>query len=243
MAIKHILIDLDDTVYDFHRAEKISISKTLAEFGVEPTEAVVKRYSVINSECWRMLEKGVMTREQILVERFKRLFDELGVGVNADEARRKYETNLSECAYTVEGAMELIHALRGEGKYTVSIASNGTARVQDKRIAKGGIAPLFDRIFISERTGAAKPSLKFFDKCLEVLGAKDRREVIIIGDSLSSDIAGGIAAGIWTCHFNPKGKITVGEIKPDFSVSRLSDVLTVLDIINEKRNSSSPKGN
>ena len=232
MGIKYILIDLDDTVYDFHKAEKWAISKTLSGFGVEPTEAVVKRYSEINNDCWRMLEDGVMTREQILVERFRRLFAELSVLCDADEVRREYEKNLSGCAFFVEGALEMIRALYD--KYVIAIASNGTARVQDKRIEKGGIAPLFHHIFISERVGAAKPSPLFFDNCLSAMGAENRAEVLIVGDSLTSDIKGGINAGIHTCHYDKSGSTVYEDIVPEYRISALSELESVLDGINNR---------
>ena len=230
MAIKYILLDLDDTVYDFHKAEVLAISETLREFGVEPSDSVVKRYSEINRDCWRMLEEGIMTRDEILVERFRRLFAELSVECDADLVRIAYEKNLSECAIFVDGAAELIDSLRG--KYTLAIASNGTARVQDKRIAKGNIAPLFDYIFISERLGATKPSPLFFDKCFELMGAKNPDEVIIVGDSLSSDIKGGINSGIHTCHFDKTGDTVYENIKPEYRITKLSELHSVLAELN-----------
>lgn len=233
MSLKYILLDLDDTVYDFHKAEHVAISKTLTEFGIEPTESVVRRYSEINNACWRMLEEGIMTREQILVERFRRLFAELSVECDPALVRISYEGNLSECAYMVDGAAELIDALRG--RYVLAIASNGTARVQDRRIERGNIAPLFDYIFISERLGATKPSGRFFDLCLCAMGAENRDEVLILGDSLSSDIKGGIGAGIHTCHYNPRG-IEYTHIIPEYSIRSLSELHSVIEKINGEGN-------
>lgn len=230
MGIKYILIDLDDTVYDFQKAENLAIRKTLSGFGILPTDAVVKRYSEINKDCWRMLEDGTMTRDEILVERFRRLFSELSVDADSDRVRISYEENLSECAYFVDGALEMINSLRG--KYTIAIASNGTARVQDKRIEKGNIAELFDYIFISERVGATKPSPLFFDSCLAAMGACNRDEVLILGDSLSSDIKGGINAGIHTCHFRKSGGADENGIKAEYTISRLSELGAVLDDLN-----------
>ena len=228
------MLDLDDTVYDFHKAEKWAISETLSSFGIEPSEAVVLRYSEINRDCWRMLEEGIMSREEILVERFRRLFAELSVPCDADAVRVMYEKNLSECAIFVDGAIELIDSIKG--KFVLAIASNGTARVQDKRIAKGNIAPLFDYIFISERLGATKPSKEFFDKCLSSMGAADTDEVIIVGDSLTSDIKGGINAGIHTCLFDPNGAYLTEKIKPEYRITKLSDLHSVIDDINNRRN-------
>ena len=230
MAIKYILLDLDDTVYDFHKSEKLAISETLKSFGVLPSDTVVKRYSEINRDCWRMLEEGIMTRDEILLERFRRLFAELSVECDADLVRIAYEKNLSECAIFVEGAAELIASLRG--KYILAIASNGTARVQDKRIAKGNISPLFDYIFISERLGATKPSPLFFDKCLITMGAGNRDEVLIVGDSLSSDIKGGLNSGIHSCHFDKTGDTVYKNITPEYRITKLSELHSVLADLN-----------
>ena len=234
MAIKYILLDLDDTVYDFHKAEKWAIAETLSSFGIEPCDAVVSRYSEINKDCWRMLEEGIMTRDQILVERFRRLFAELSAECDADAVRISYEKNLSECAIFVDGALELIDSLRG--KYVLAIASNGTARVQDKRIAKGNIAPLFDHIFISERLGATKPSNLFFDKCLSAMGAVNKDEVLIVGDSLSSDIKGGLNAGIHTCLFDKTNSFSDKEIIPEYRITKLAELHSVLEDIKDRRN-------
>ena len=226
MAIKHVLLDLDDTVFDFKRSEHIAICDTLRHFGVEPTEQITERYSEINKECWKALEEGLLSREQILVLRFERLFLELGVKALPIEARRFYEARLGDCAFFIDGAEALIAELRG--KYTLSIASNGTAAVQDRRIARAGIAHLFNHIFISEKIGFNKPSRKFFDYCLEALGNPPRSEVIIVGDSLSSDIKGGLSVGIHTCLYNPKGVGVWENEAPEFTVRELSEVAALI---------------
>lgn len=229
MAIKHILLDLDDTIFDFHRSERESISKTLKAFGVEPTDFTVRRYSEINRECWQALERKEMTREEVLVKRFERLFSELSVEANAEDVKAVYEELLSGCHHMIPGAMELIRELRSG--YTVSLASNGTARVQDKRIAASGIGPLFDNIFISEKLLADKPSPKFFDACMKALGEPDKEQVIIVGDSLSSDITGGLGYGIYTLWYNPAGKEAPADIRPHFSARKLSEIPEIIKTI------------
>ena len=211
MAIKHILLDLDDTIFDFHRSEREAISRTLSAFGVEPTEEIIKRYSAINRQCWQALERKEMTRAEVLVKRFERLFGELSLEVNAEDVKSMYEEQLGGSCYEIPGARELLCELKG--KYTLSLASNGTARVQDKRIAKSDISHFFDHIFISERVGADKPSAKFFTACLDALGNPQQNEVIIVGDSLSSDMKGGLDFGIYTLWYNPSGALS-SEIKP-----------------------------
>lgn len=229
MAIKHVLLDLDDTVFDFKKAEHYSISETMKHFLIEPTDENVLLYSSVNKSCWEALERGEMSREEILVKRFEIFLSHLGVAADAAVMKIFYEATLSGCHFLVDGALELIDAL--SGKYTVSIASNGTARVQDKRIALSGLAPRFDNIFISEKLGANKPSAAFFDKCFEALGCPDPCQVVIVGDSISSDIKGGINYGIHTIRFNPQGANDMSDIIPEYEVSELSEIPEIIEKI------------
>ena len=227
MAIKHVLLDLDDTLFDFHYSESLSLARTLKTIGIAPTEENIDLYSAINRRCWEALERGEMTREAVLSERFRIFFDTLGVKADPLRAKETYESLLSECHHMVEGAMELILALKG--RYTLSIASNGTARVQDKRLAASGIVPHFDHIFISERMGADKPSEAFFEGCLDALGNPPKSEVIIVGDSLSSDISGGVRFGIHTCFYNRLSVTDTGDIHPEYTAWSLKEIPKIIE--------------
>ena len=224
--IKTVFLDLDDTLFDFHRSESEAISLTLLHFGIEPTEAVKKRYSQINRSMWEQLELGNMTREEILVRRFELLFAELGVSLNGMEARHTYEWNLGGSYFYIEGAEELLSEL--SSKYDLYLMSNGTAAVQDRRIAASGIAKYFKGLFISEKIGYNKPSREFFERCFAKIPDFDRNTAIIIGDSLSSDIQGGINAGIKTCHYNPTGVKKDGPT-PDYTVNTFEELPGLLD--------------
>lgn len=225
--IKNVLLDLDDTIFDFHKAEKIALSKTLESLGVEPTDEVCARYSEINASLWRRLERGEMEREEVLVSRFGMLFEEIGADCEALEARRRYEKNLSVGHYFVEGAVSLLDSLFG--KYKLYLASNGTAAVQIPRIDSSPIEKYFDGIFISEIVGFNKPDARFFKRIFENIGGFSREETIIVGDSLSSDILGGKNVGIKTCLFNPKAREISGEIQPDFEIRALSELPALLE--------------
>ncbi len=224
--IKTVFLDLDETIFDFHKAEAIALSGMLRELGVEPTDAVVARYSEINDAQWKLLELGLATREQILVRRFELLFEELCVGCDANEARRIYEHRLGEGHYFIEGAEQMLKALYGS--YSLYLASNGTEHVQKRRIASSGIEKYLDGIFISQVIGHNKPSVEYFEKCFSMIENFTRGEAIIVGDSLSSDIKGGINAGIRTCLFNPTGKKITGDIIPDYEIRRLSELPDLL---------------
>lgn len=221
-----VLFDLDDTILDFHQAEKLAIAKTLKDMGIEPEDGVIRRYSEINARQWKRLETGEISREQVLVGRFEILFKELGVDCSSTQAKAAYETYLSQGHFFIPGAEELLKKLQGD--FRLFICSNGTAVVQAGRLKSAGIAPYFEEIFISEDVGYNKPSVEFFDRCFARIKDFDRDRCIIIGDSLSSDILGGINAGIRTCWFNPRHKTRSDEIVPDFELGELNQVPELL---------------
>ncbi len=223
--IKTVFLDLDDTLLDFHRSESVAISMTLSGFGIEPTEAVKKRYSEINRSMWEQLELGNMTREQILVRRFELLFEELHVDADSMAARCTYERNLGNSYFYIDGAEALLNEIYK--KYDLYLMSNGTAAVQDRRIANSGIAKYFKEIFISEKVGYNKPSIEFFERCFAEIPDFKKEESIIVGDSLSSDIQGGINAGILTCHYNSRGEKKDGII-PNYTINTLDELPSLL---------------
>ncbi len=225
--IKTVFLDLDDTILDFHKAEAIAIKTTLTSFGLPNGEEVISRYSEINRLCWERLERGEYTRDEVLINRFKFLFEELGCDTDAEEAKVEYEQRLSNSAYFIDGAIDLLERLYK--KYDLYITSNGTKRVQEKRLLKSGITKYFKDIFISEDIGANKPDKLFFDRVFSKIPSFDRDSAIIVGDSLSSDIKGGINAGILTCHFNPKEKINESDIKAHYEINNLSGLDKILE--------------
>ena len=224
-----VLLDVDDTLLDFHKAEAIALSKTLRAMGVEPTEATVRRYSQINDSQWKLLEEGVLDRETVLTRRFELLFAELGVERSGPEARDSYEKNLAVGHYFMPGAEALLEALFG--KYRLFIVSNGTASVQEGRIKSAGIAKYFEQIFISEELGADKPSREFFRRCFEKIEGFAPDRAIIVGDRLSSDIQGGINAGIKTCWFNFAGLPARADIPADCEIRKLSELPELLETL------------
>ena len=227
--IKYVLIDLDDTIFDFHKAEAAALTGMLMQFGIAPSESLKKRYSEINKSQWELLEKKLKTREQILVDRFSIFFSEIGADIDSLTARTIYEDLLGNGHFFIDGAEKLLDDLYG--KYRLYLASNGTKTVQTKRIALSGIAKYFDEIFISQSIGYDKPSKEYFEKCFSMIPEFSKDEAIIIGDSLSSDIKGGINAGIKTCLYNPSKKTNDSDIVPDFEITDLSEIPSLLERI------------
>ena len=232
MMIRNVLFDLDDTLFDFHKAEKIALTKTLVHFGIDPTEETLALYSTINAAHWKRLELGEISREEVKVGRYRELFKTIGVECDPVKATAYYESMLAIGHYFMPGAPELLEELYG--KYKLYIVSNGTAKVQEGRVGSSGIAKYMDGIFISQILGANKPDKQFFDICFAEIPDFSLSETVIIGDSLSSDIKGGINAGITTVWFNPKGIENDSDIKPDYTIKELSEVPGLLSQISAK---------
>lgn len=221
-----ILFDLDDTLLNFTENELVSILDTFSRFGVPSTREAVDKYLEINRASWRRLERGEWTREEVLVGRFRELFSQFGVAADPAEVQKYYAKRLSLEGSYVDGAQELLLNLRG--KYRLFAVTNGNTDVQEGRISVTKIDRLLDGIFISEKIGADKPSAKFFDAVFEKIGGS-RDNCVIVGDSLSSDIQGGINAGIRTVYFNPKGKENETGITPDYEIYELSQITALLE--------------
>ena len=224
--IEFLFLDLDDTILDFHKAERIAISKTIREFGVEPTEEILDLYHGINKWHWEQLELGKLTRAEVLVNRFGVLFEKLGKEVDAPKCAKVYEHNLSQGHWFLPGAEEAVDAL--SKKYRLFLASNGTATVQKGRMTSANLYRFFETVFVSQEIGHNKPSKAYFDACFATISGFEREKAMIVGDSLSSDIKGGINAGIRTVWVNPEHK-DCGAIKPDYEIEALSQLEELLE--------------
>ena len=194
--------------------------------GIEPKEETLSRYSVINLSQWKLLEEEKITRDEVKIRRYQLLFDELGIDCSAEYAAEYYEALLGVGHYFVDGAEELLKRLSKD--YRLYVVSNGTAEVQKSRIESSGIAKFLDDIFISQQIGFDKPNVKFFDHCFSSISNFKKIETVIVGDSLTSDIAGGRNSGITTVWFNPRGQKNPSDIIPDHEIHRLLDLIPLL---------------
>ena len=226
--IEFLFLDLDDTILDFHKAERIAISKTIRDFGVEPTEEILSRYHLINKWHWEQLELGKLTRAEVLCNRFGVLFAELGVSVDAAACAKVYEKNLSIGHYFLPGAEEAVEHL--SKKYRLFLASNGTASVQKGRMTSANLYRFFEKVFVSQEIGHNKPSKAYFDGCFAQIPDFDPGRAMIVGDSLTSDIRGGINAGMKTVWVNP-GHADCGEIRPDYEIEALHQLEALLETL------------
>ena len=224
MKTDTILWDVDGTLLDFAAAEKAAVRSLFREFALgECSDETVRRYSRINEGFWQRLERNEITREQVLIGRFERFFAEIGVPVAlAPEFNRRYQLRLGDTIVFRDDSPNVLRSLRGRVRqYAVS---NGTVAAQTKKLARSGLGALLDGVFLSEEIGAGKPNGAFFDAVFARIGPADPDAVLIVGDSLTSDIRGGNNAGIRTCWYNPQGTEAPEGYRIDFVIRDLREV-------------------
>ena len=220
---------LDNTLLDFEAAEEYSFYYTAQSRGLSFGEAELERYQAINAPLWKMMERREITKDALVVRRFRELFEELGItGIDPEQYNADYLNNLALCTRTIDGAEELCRFIHENG--VLIIATNGVSATQHRRIAASGLEPWLDKVVVSDDAGAEKPDPRYFERAFAVSGAGDKSECIIIGDSLTSDIRGGQQFGIDTCWFNPKGKALPEDMPaPTYTVSGLSEFIDILN--------------
>ena len=217
-----ILMDIDNTLLDFHAGTKESLISLLAGFGLELTKEREARFHVINDKLWTAYEHGEIPKSAIFERRFAEFLGEMGIETDPLEANETYAKGLQQSAVLMPGCMELLNALHG--KCRLFAVTNGVVTTQTPRLKKAGFGPYFEQIFISEAMGCKKPEKEFFDKCFDAIGPVDKSRCIILGDSLTSDMQGGRNAGIATCYL---GEDT-GDERCDFVISNLMEFLKIL---------------
>lgn len=224
-----VLLDADDTLFDFYRAETYALEATLNAFGYgAPVGEYMERFRAINAQVWREYETGESTSAQIRVKRFVLLLDELGQGFDPEEVSATYVEHLGEATFLVSGARELLDALHLQ--VPLGLVTNGISAVQRSRLARSGLGDYFDAIVISDELGIQKPDPGIFRAALDRVGVTSTDRVIMVGDGLHSDIRGAINAGIDSCWFNLRGKPAEPEITPTHTVSSIAEVRSVLGV-------------
>ena len=221
-----LLFDVDGTLLDFDKAEEEGIEGLLNHFGVPVTEENKHKYHVTNKKYWEALERGEITRDQVLGGRFEEYFGGFGVTVDGMEVDILYRRYLNESAVLIDGAIELLEDVKG--RYPLYVVTNGVAETQYHRLAKSGLDKYFDGIFISEEANAQKPQMEFFEYCFEKMGRRDVENMLIIGDSLTSDMRGGNNAGIDTMWYNPHGAENRTGVRLDYIVNTLEEIKNML---------------
>ncbi len=222
-----ILWDLDNTLLSFNKAEKYAFDRCMTMAGLTPGDALLQCYDRINTAYWQMLERGEITREVLLKQRFATFFQEIGMNnVDVPLIRDTYQQLLGSVYYYMEGALELCTRLHQTHRQY--IVTNGVASTQKSRLSLSHLDELMDGCFISEELGYEKPALAFFEKCFAQIPDLKKEETIIVGDSLTSDMQGGIGAGIACCWYNPDKKPIPAHMDISYSIQRLDELLPIV---------------
>lgn len=223
MKYTTLLLDLDETIFDFKKTEYIAIKKLMKSFDIEPTDENVKLYSGINDEKWHMLERKEITREQLFVSRFEDFFKRLNVNADAVKANEEYIGYVAQGGYILDGAIETCEKLSKE--YKLYIITNGSKRSQTGRLSNSPILEYIENVFISEDIGHNKPSKEYFDYVLSHIDEKDKSKILVVGDSLQSDIKGAVNSGLDSCWINRKGEKSDA---PAYELKSINDIFEIL---------------
>lgn len=226
--ITTILWDVDGTLLDFHYSQRHALAKCFQTAGLVMTEEMLARYSEINDSYWKRLELGEITKQQLLNGRFLTLFGEYGIrGVDVEAFRKEYQEALGNIYCYIDDALTICRSLQGKVKQYV--ITNGVTSTQKNKLQLSGLAACMDGLFISEEIGTPKPGKAFFDAVLAQIEEKDKSRILVVGDSLSSDIKGGVLAGLKTCWYRPEGAVNHTEYQADYGIRDLHQIFDVLE--------------
>lgn len=224
-----ILWDVDGTLLDFLYSQRYALKQCFHTIGKSITEEMIQRYSEINDYYWKKLELGEIKKEKLLTERFVTLFREFNIrDVDVESFRREYQDGLGSVYQFIDDSLTICKSLHGRVKQYV--ITNGVTVTQEKKLRLSGLAEIMDGLFISETIGAPKPQKEFFDYCLEHVEEKDKSKILIVGDSLSSDIKGGVQAGIPTCWYREDGTENSSGYVPDYEINDLHRIYDILKV-------------
>ena len=238
MSYKLVLIDLDDTLFDYPKTEEVAFRNTVKELGFfveselgnakkeEIYEKIKDRYKDVNLQLWKDLEKGAVDKDRLKVVRFEKIIEEFDLKYNPYEMSELYLKKLGEGIFPFEATEKLCEYLHS--KYKVGIVTNGIKEVQHSRIENSTIAKYIDKIIISDEVGVNKPDKRIFEYAMNYFEIMDKSEVIMIGDSLGADIKGGQNAGIDTCWVNLRNNVNDTGIVPKYEVRKLEELFEIL---------------
>lgn len=227
MAKKYniLLFDIDDTLIDFAAVEKNSLKKVFFENKTELTDNILSTYKSINNKLWRMYERGEKRLSDILTERFYKTFEIFGINADGAAFNKRFLELLGENTIAVRGAAEVLNAVYG--KYKIYAVTNGIADVQKKRLKNVDFYKYFDCLFCSGDVGFQKPSMEYYSYVLSHIDEFEREKALIIGDSPSTDLAGGVMLGIDACWYNPSGKTC--DIYHKWEIKSIKELLDILE--------------
>ncbi len=226
MKYEWLLFDADGTLFDYDRAEATALQRTFEQAGQRFEPAFGKVYRRINHQIWLDFERGRISQARLRAARFERLFDAIGIELDVADFSRRYLENLAQGTYLVDGAQGVVAALHG--RVGLMLITNGIGEVQRPRFASSALRDYFADLVISEEVGVAKPDPAIFDVAFEKMGRPSKEDVLMIGDSLTSDIRGGNNYGIDTCWFNPRGRAPDQDVEIRYEIRDLRELLGVI---------------
>lgn len=233
MRYNILLWDIDGTLMNFKQSEAMSLSECLREIGVEPNERMIDDYSDINLSYWKRLEKGEITKSQVLVGRFEEFFGKYHIHTDVEKFLQHYEEGLGHHNFIQDDSLNLLRDLKAR-RFKQYIVTNGTLSVQRMKLRATGLDQIVDDVFISDEIGVPKPRKEFFEICFKkIFGTAHPKEeelgrVLIVGDSLSSDIQGGINAGIDTCWYRNPGEENSEEVPATYEITSLHEIFNII---------------
>ena len=220
-----ILMDLDNTVLDFDKTEKEGLTRIFKDFGLTVNDEVMEDYQKINSALWKEIEAGKISKSLVLNSRFEKFFALYDMRVDGSQVEKIYREHLNNSSNMIFGVDEVLKTLRSEGK-KIYTASNCVYDTQIKRLENSNIIDLFDGHFISEKIGYEKPSPKFFDYCMDALNKPLKKEILMVGDSPSSDITGAYNFGLDSCLYRHRKDID--DPRATYTIDRIDDLLKII---------------
>ncbi len=223
---KTILFDIDDTLFDFNKDQKKAFKEAIKEIGYICTDKMYEDYNRINLNMWESLNQGKIKLEELFTKRFKIFFEKYKINQDEKDFDKILTKMFQKTGTPIKGTIEVLEKIKE--KYELVIVSNGPKRQQYHRLQNADFLKYFSQIFISEEIGFNKPDINFFKVVFSNIANKEKSKILIIGDSISSDIIGGKMAGIDTCWYNPNNIENKTDIKPNYEIKDLEELLTIL---------------
>ncbi len=221
-----VLLDADHTIFDFDKASEEALSEVLGHHGVEWQEGMYADYKKINVQCWREHEQGIINRDTLVYERFRRYFEFRALDLDPIATQQNYLHLLGDKPYLMPGAEQMMDILHGHVK--LGYITNGMREVQRPRLEKIGWQHRFDVIVIAGEIGHSKPHFGYFNYVHDQIGSPDKAKVLVVGDSLTADISGADAFGYRTCWYNPGMEVCHLDKQPDYTITHLNELQTIL---------------
>lgn len=221
-----ILFDIDDTIIDFDKDQRIAFYNAMKQIGYECDDEMYESYNEINLGLWSLLDQGKTTLQKLFIERFEIFFDKYKINANPQEFNKILTLCFQKTGTAIDGAKDVLEKLKDD--FEIVAITNGPKDQQYHRIENAGFTKYFSNIFVSEEIGYNKPDIKYYEVVLNSIKNKDKTKMLIIGDSINSDIQGGINIGVETCWYNVHNIKNTTNIKPKYEISKIDEILKVV---------------